>query len=119
MVGQDTASKAWRHYAVISFLIFDWFVVIIQFFTGSDILRWRSFYSTHDSAWKAYYSEVFDHGIREALCCLGRAKYLYAYLYSTCVSLYYTGTRCGRRDICMMVKFFLAKFVTLFVVQYS
>ncbi|CAN6228629.1 unnamed protein product [Urochloa humidicola] len=27
-------------------------------------------------AWKAHYREVFDHGIREALCCLGRAKYL-------------------------------------------
>ncbi|KAJ3696868.1 hypothetical protein LUZ61_000573 [Rhynchospora tenuis] len=75
-LGQDTASKAWRHYAVISFLVFDWLVVLLQFFTGSDILRWRSFYSTHDSAWKAYYREVFDHGIREALCCLGRAKYL-------------------------------------------
>ncbi|KAL6838280.1 hypothetical protein ACP4OV_031908, partial [Aristida adscensionis] len=47
-----------------------------QCFTGSDILRWRSFYATHDMAWKAHYREVFDHGIREALCCLGRAKYL-------------------------------------------
>ncbi|KAF6174124.1 hypothetical protein GIB67_029167 [Kingdonia uniflora] len=42
----------------------------------SDVLRWRSFYATHDNAWKAHYSEVFDHGIREALCCLGRVKYL-------------------------------------------
>ncbi|KAG8065063.1 hypothetical protein GUJ93_ZPchr0004g39686 [Zizania palustris] len=38
--------------------------------------RWRSFYATDDMAWKAHYREVFDHGIREALCCLGRAKYL-------------------------------------------
>ncbi|KAK1319527.1 Disease resistance protein [Acorus calamus] len=45
-------------------------------FTGSDILRWRSFYATHDTAWKAHYREIFDHGIREALCCMGRVKYL-------------------------------------------
>ncbi|URE04553.1 hypothetical protein MUK42_18956 [Musa troglodytarum] len=44
--------------------------------TGSDVLRWRSFYATHDTAWKAHYREVFDHGIREVLCCLGRVKYL-------------------------------------------
>ncbi|XP_020080284.1 uncharacterized protein LOC109703947 isoform X5 [Ananas comosus] len=44
----------------------------------SDILKWRSFYATHDTAWKAHYREVFDHAIREALCCLGRAKYLIA-----------------------------------------
>lgn len=62
---------------MVSFLLLAWLVVIIQLFMGADILRWRSFYSTHDTAWKAHYSEVFDHGIREALCCLGRAKYLY------------------------------------------
>lgn len=53
-------------------------MVIIQCSTGSDVLRWRSFYATHDTAWKAHYREVFDHGIREVLCCLGRVKYLYA-----------------------------------------
>jgi len=52
-------------------------VVIIQCITGSDVLRWRSFYATHDTAWKAHYREVFDHGMREALCCMGRVKYLY------------------------------------------
>ncbi|BBG93528.1 lipase class 3 family protein, partial [Prunus dulcis] len=45
-------------------------------FTGTDILKWRSFYATQDDAWKAHYREVFDHGIREALCCMGRVKYL-------------------------------------------
>ncbi|RVW58950.1 Retrovirus-related Pol polyprotein from transposon RE1 [Vitis vinifera] len=40
--------------------------------------RWRSFYATQDNAWKAHYREVFDRGIREALCCLGRFKYLSA-----------------------------------------
>ncbi|KAD7117223.1 hypothetical protein E3N88_04491 [Mikania micrantha] len=43
---------------------------------GSDVLRWRSFYTNENKAWKHHYREVFDHGIREALCCLGRAKYL-------------------------------------------
>ncbi|XP_073008012.1 uncharacterized protein [Typha latifolia] len=74
--GQETANRAWKQILVIIFLVLVWLVVIIQSFTGSDILRWRSFYATHDSAWKAHYREVFDHGIREALCCLGRVKYL-------------------------------------------
>ncbi|KAL6970825.1 hypothetical protein U1Q18_030509 [Sarracenia purpurea var. burkii] len=52
------------------------YVAVVQCFTGSDILRWRSFYATEDNAWKTHYREVFDHGIREALCCLGRFKYL-------------------------------------------
>ncbi|KAH1231409.1 Sn1-specific diacylglycerol lipase alpha [Glycine max] len=45
-------------------------------FTGSDVIKWRSFYETHDHASKCHYSEVFDHAIRETLCCLGRLKYL-------------------------------------------
>ncbi|WOL02425.1 hypothetical protein Cni_G11144 [Canna indica] len=71
-----TVSQAWNSFLAVCFLLLVWLVVIIQFFTGSDILRWRSFYSTHDTAWKAHYREVFDHRIREALCCLGRVKYL-------------------------------------------
>ncbi|XP_078441057.1 lipase class 3 family protein isoform X2 [Wolffia australiana] len=61
---------------VIFFPVIIWIVAISQCFTGSDVLRWRSFYSTHDNAWKAHYHEVFDHGIREFLCCLGRSKYM-------------------------------------------
>ncbi|KAJ4954802.1 hypothetical protein NE237_011585 [Protea cynaroides] len=61
---------------MVVFLVMVWFMVVLQCFTGSDVLRWRSFYATHDNAWKAHYREVFDHGIREALCCLGRVKYL-------------------------------------------
>ncbi|MCL7038699.1 hypothetical protein MKW94_016877 [Papaver nudicaule] len=61
---------------LVAYLVLVWFLVIIQCMTGSDVLRWRSFYATHDSAWKAHYHEVFDHGIREVLCCLGRVKYL-------------------------------------------
>ncbi|KAM3387818.1 hypothetical protein ACQJBY_010572 [Aegilops geniculata] len=74
--GQDGAERVSRRALIASFLILSWIVVILQCFTGSDVLRWRSFYATHDMAWKAHYREVFDHGIREALCCLGRAKYL-------------------------------------------
>uniref|UniRef100_A0A0D9W6I4 Uncharacterized protein n=1 Tax=Leersia perrieri TaxID=77586 RepID=A0A0D9W6I4_9ORYZ len=72
--GQDETDQASRQALIALFLILSWVVVIVQCFTGSDILRWRSFYATHDMAWKAHYREVFDHGIREALCCLGRAK---------------------------------------------
>ncbi|GAB2272644.1 hypothetical protein Dimus_007466 [Dionaea muscipula] len=54
------------------------FVALLQCFTSPDVLRWRSFYDTQDNVWKVHYQEVFDHGIREALCCLGRAKYLTA-----------------------------------------
>nr|CAD1837117.1 unnamed protein product [Ananas comosus var. bracteatus] len=74
--GQDTAGQVWKRTILASFLVLVWVVVIMQCFTGSDILKWRSFYATHDTAWKAHYREVFDHAIREALCCLGRAKYL-------------------------------------------
>ena len=59
------------------FLVVMWVGTIVQCATGSDVLRWRSFYATHDIAWRAHYREVFDHGIREVLCCLGRAKYSY------------------------------------------
>jgi hypothetical protein len=54
------------------------FVALAQCFTGSDVLRWRSFYQSHDNAWKSHYREVFDNGLRETLCCLGRVKYLTA-----------------------------------------
>ncbi|KQJ83283.1 sn1-specific diacylglycerol lipase beta isoform X3 [Brachypodium distachyon] len=74
--GQDENDRISKRAIIALFLILSWVVVIVQCFTGSDILRWRSFYATHDMAWKAHYREVFDHGIREALCCLGRAKYL-------------------------------------------
>ncbi|KAL9264080.1 Diacylglycerol lipase-beta-like protein [Drosera capensis] len=63
---------------LLPFMIITWFVALLQCFFGPDVLRWRSFYATHDHVWKAHYQEVFDHGIREALCCLGRAKYLRA-----------------------------------------
>lgn len=75
-LGRDTNRKGWEKILVVAFVIMPWFLVIMQCFMGSDVLRWRSFYATHDDAWKAHYREVFDHGIREALCCLGRLKYM-------------------------------------------
>lgn len=72
----DPNHNALERKLLVAFLVLVWFVVIIQCIAGSDVLRWRSFYATHDNAWKAHYHEVFDHGIREVLCCLGRVKYL-------------------------------------------
>ena len=66
----------WKKHIVVAYMILVCFVALVQCFTGSDVLRWRSFYATQDNAWKAHYREVFDRGIREALCCLGRFKYL-------------------------------------------
>ncbi|KAI4338865.1 hypothetical protein MLD38_023873 [Melastoma candidum] len=62
--------------AFLVFLAMTFFVPLAHFFAGSDVLRWRSFYSTEDNVWKAHYHELFDNGMREALCCLGRVKYL-------------------------------------------
>ncbi|TVU36169.1 hypothetical protein EJB05_18088 [Eragrostis curvula] len=65
----------WKRVLLICFIVSMWVASIVQCATGSDVLRWRSFYASHDIAWRAHYREVFDHGIREVLCCLGRAKY--------------------------------------------
>ncbi|OVA19069.1 Lipase [Macleaya cordata] len=75
-IGADPKHNGRERILLVSFLILVWFLVIAQCLAGSDVLRWRSFYATHDNAWKAHYREVFDHGIREVLCCLGRVKYL-------------------------------------------
>ncbi|CAL0316295.1 unnamed protein product [Lupinus luteus] len=72
-------NSAWWMPKLLSvFMIMVFFVALVQCFTGSDVLRWRYYYETHDNAWKCHYMEVFDHGIRETLCCLGRVKYLSA-----------------------------------------
>ena len=75
--GVASKDRWWKRKLLVLFTILVCFVALVQCFTGMDVLRWRSFYSTQDHAWKAHYSEIFDHGIREALCCLGRSKYLY------------------------------------------
>lgn len=61
---------------LVFFMIMLCSVILLQCFIGSDVLSWRSYYVTKDNAWKAHYREVFDHGIREALCCMGRVNYL-------------------------------------------
>jgi len=66
----------WNHKLLSLFIILLSFVALAQCFTGSDVLRWRSFYESHHNAWKSHYSQVFDNGLRETLCCLGRLKYL-------------------------------------------
>ncbi|XP_024027107.1 sn1-specific diacylglycerol lipase beta isoform X1 [Morus notabilis] len=74
IIGLD--SSQWEQHVIVLFMIMLCSVTILQCFTGSDVLHWRSYYATKDDAWKAHYREVFDHGIREVLCCLGRVKYL-------------------------------------------
>nr|XP_043626389.1 uncharacterized protein LOC122597873 [Erigeron canadensis] len=71
-----TINSAWLHSMVVVYIIMACFVTLVQCFSGSDVLRWRSFYTNENKAWKHHYREVFDHGIREALCCLGRVRYL-------------------------------------------
>jgi hypothetical protein len=51
-------------------------VVILGLFTGSEVFSWRLLY-TRRIAWKAHYTEAFRCCIREALCCMGRYRYLY------------------------------------------
>ncbi|CDY10147.1 BnaC05g03900D [Brassica napus] len=76
VLGLSPDTRGWKQRLQASFLITVCFVALAQCFTGSDILQWRSFYATQDDAWKAHYQEVFDHGIREVLCCLGRREYM-------------------------------------------
>lgn len=75
--GSTSNNISWKQHLLGFFLLTVCFAALLQCFTGTDILRWRSFYATEDDAWKAHYREVFDHGLREALCCMGRVKYLY------------------------------------------
>ncbi|KAJ1382415.1 Fungal lipase-like domain [Sesbania bispinosa] len=72
------SSDWWNHKLLSLFMIVVCSIAILQCFTGSDVLKWRSFYETHDHAWRCHYSEMFDNSIRETLCCLGRVKYLTA-----------------------------------------
>lgn len=93
-----------------------WVAIIVQCATGSDVLRWRSFYASHDIAWRAHYREVFDHGIREVLCCLGRVKYSYVPIWSMLlcpkiisvriisVTLLYARSVLEDDDICVVAK---------------
>ncbi|KAH8489452.1 hypothetical protein H0E87_024901 [Populus deltoides] len=74
--GTASNGNKWKTKLLISFVITVCTIPLIHIFVGPAVLRWRSFYQTQDDVWKAHYQEVFDHGIREALCCLGRVKYM-------------------------------------------
>ncbi|KAL5542953.1 hypothetical protein UlMin_010663 [Ulmus minor] len=76
ILGFVADGSQWKHVLLVIFVIMVCSATLLHCFMGSDVLKWRSFYATKDDAWKAHYREVFDHGIREALCCLGRVKYL-------------------------------------------
>ncbi|KAI4334779.1 hypothetical protein L6164_013489 [Bauhinia variegata] len=78
ILGPKSNTYQWKQKLLLSFMIMVCFVAFVQCFAGSDVLRWRSFYEAHDNAWKSHYSEVFDNNLREALCCLGRVKYMSA-----------------------------------------
>ncbi|XP_065867609.1 uncharacterized protein [Euphorbia lathyris] len=78
LLGMASNGHYWKQILLVIFVVMACSVPLIQCFAGSEVLRWRSFYSTQDDVWKAHYNEVFDHGIREVLCCLGRIEYLHA-----------------------------------------
>ncbi|XP_047317202.1 diacylglycerol lipase-beta [Impatiens glandulifera] len=76
VIGYISHGNDWQKLVMVPFLFIVFSLALIQCFTGSEVLRWRSFYASENKIWKAHYREVFDNGIREALCCLGRFKYL-------------------------------------------
>ncbi|EFJ11321.1 hypothetical protein SELMODRAFT_126601, partial [Selaginella moellendorffii] len=63
-------------YTLVILPIATWLLVLAQCCVGSDVLSWRSLYEMQHEAWRAHYREIFDRGIRELLCCLGRSRYL-------------------------------------------
>ncbi|RDX62313.1 Sn1-specific diacylglycerol lipase alpha, partial [Mucuna pruriens] len=69
LINHCNAESKWSNRCLYFFIILVSFVALLQCFTGSDVIKWRAFYETHDHAWKCHYSEVFDHGIRETLPC--------------------------------------------------
>ncbi|TXG72901.1 hypothetical protein EZV62_001480 [Acer yangbiense] len=78
VLGVASSGIEWKRKLLLIYLITVCSVALLQCFTGTDILRWRSFYESHDEVWKAHYQEVFDYGIRELMCCFGRVEYLTA-----------------------------------------
>ncbi|KAK3204552.1 hypothetical protein Dsin_018598 [Dipteronia sinensis] len=78
VLGVASSGIEWKRKLLLIYLITVCSVALLQCFTGTDILRWRSFYESHDEVWKAHYQEVFDYRIREIMCCFGRVEYLTA-----------------------------------------
>ena len=75
-IADDKCPEKWHHEVFLSLTLGSWLLTLTQCCMGSDILAWRSLYARHHEAWRAYYHEMFDYGIREALCCLGRVRYM-------------------------------------------
>ncbi|KVH97202.1 Lipase, class 3, partial [Cynara cardunculus var. scolymus] len=71
-----STNTTWLHNMAVVFVIMVCYVTLVQCYSGSDVLRWRSFYTNENKAWKHHYREVFDQGLREALCCMGRLALL-------------------------------------------
>ncbi|CAK9277152.1 unnamed protein product [Sphagnum jensenii] len=66
----------WQKTVLVILNVFSWAATVVQCCVGSNMMAWHSLYDIHDEAWRAHYREVFNHGIREALCCLGKSRYL-------------------------------------------
>ncbi|KAE8712325.1 putative transcription factor [Hibiscus syriacus] len=67
--------------SVAQYLSKDAYLSTECFIGGFHISRaWKHkvevYYASQDDAWKTHYQEIFDHGIREVLCCMGRINYL-------------------------------------------
>lgn len=69
---EDPGFKLW----LVAAPILAWAIASAQCCVGSDVIAWRALYHDHDEAWRAHYREMFDYGIREVMCCLGRRRYL-------------------------------------------
>ncbi|KAH7441342.1 hypothetical protein KP509_03G034200 [Ceratopteris richardii] len=69
-------STGWHRSFFLALSLAAWLLTITQCCVGSEIFAWSSLYARQNNAWRAYYHEMFDYGIREALCCLGRAHYI-------------------------------------------
>jgi hypothetical protein len=76
LIGADGQTGHWQKTVLVILNVFSWAATVVQCCVGSNMMAWHSLYDMHDEAWRAHYREVFNHGIREALCCLGKSRYL-------------------------------------------
>ena len=68
--GADVCLECWP-LMIVAIKVINTARRVVQCFTRSNVLKWRSFYATHNDAWKAHYQKVFDYGIHAASCCQG------------------------------------------------
>jgi hypothetical protein len=76
LFGADGQTGHWQKTVLVILNVFSWVATVVQCCVGSNMMAWHSLYNVHKEAWRAHYREVFNHGIREALCCLGKSRYL-------------------------------------------